>query len=197
MNKYLGPKNKISKKFNFPIFGKMVRKPKNLGYIKRRKFINISQYNTQLLEKQKLKYLYGLSEKQLKKTVLLVKKNNSNLIVNCELRLDNIVYRLGFCKSRRQSRQIINHKHILLNNKIINIPSYKVKINDKISLNKKIIKNIYILQNIQNIKSSPKIYNWLLYDVDYLSGYLKSLPNIDYILEKRINTSLIMEFYSK
>ncbi|XBT18132.1 MAG: 30S ribosomal protein S4 [Candidatus Shikimatogenerans sp. Tser] len=191
--KYLGPKDKISRKFNYYIYNRTIKKNKKLGYIKKRKYFNRSQYYYQLLEKQKIKYIYGLSEKQLKFFLFKKKFKKNNLLINCELRLDNILYRLGYFKSRRQSRQFINHKHILLNNKIFNIPSYLLKINDKISFKKKIIDNINF--NIKNINN--KIANELgIFNKDYSVFILKEYPKKNNILEK-VNIKLIMEYYSK
>ncbi|XBT18564.1 MAG: 30S ribosomal protein S4 [Candidatus Shikimatogenerans sp. Tder] len=194
MIKYLGPKNKISRKFNYYIYNKIIKRNKKLGYIKKRKYTNYSQYYYQLLEKQKIKYIYGLSEKQLKNFILNKKYKKKNLIINCELRLDNMLYRFGYSNTRRQARQYINHKHILLNNKIFNIPSYQMKINDKITFKKKKLKNI--INFINNIKKNNQYNNCGIYSENYTSVTLKSIPKIKNILEK-INIKLIIEYYYK
>ncbi|XBT18304.1 MAG: 30S ribosomal protein S4 [Candidatus Shikimatogenerans sp. Tduv] len=193
MIKYLGPKNKISRKFNYYIYNKIIKKNKKLGYIRKRKYFNRTQYYYQLLEKQKIKYIYGLSEKQLKNFIFNKKFKKRNLLINCELRLDNILYRLGYFNSRKQSRQYINHKHILLNNKNFNIPSYQMKINDEIILKKKYINNMNI---IDNMKKKKIIYNWGVYNNDYTKIILINLPEIKDTLEK-VNIKLIKEYYSK
>ncbi|XBT18626.1 MAG: 30S ribosomal protein S4 [Candidatus Shikimatogenerans sp. Tcar] len=193
MIKYLGPKNKISRKFNYNIYNKIIKKNKKLGYVKKRKYINHSQYYYQLLEKQKIKYIYGLSEKQLKNFIFKNKYKKNNLITNCELRLDNMLYRFGYFITRKQARQYINHKHILLNNKIINIPSYQLKINDKITFKKKILKNIISI----NIKKKEKYNNYCTYSENYTCVTLNSIPNIQKFLKKIINIKLIIEYYYK
>ncbi|WXB47350.1 MAG: 30S ribosomal protein S4 [Candidatus Shikimatogenerans sp. Tmey] len=192
MIKYLGPKNKISRKFNYYVYNKIIKKNKKLGYIKKRKYINHSQYYYQLLEKQKIKYIYGLSEKQLKNFIFKNKYKKNNLIINCELRLDNILYRLGYFNTRKQARQYINHKHILLNNKIFNIPSYQLKINDKISFKKEILNNDFI----NNIKKKNIENDWGLFSDNYTYFIFKHIPNNEKLFEK-VNIKLIKEYYYK
>ncbi|XCC45258.1 MAG: 30S ribosomal protein S4 [Candidatus Shikimatogenerans sp. Ttur] len=189
--KYLGAKNKISKKYNYPIYGKVIKKNNSLGYVRKKRYVNFSQYYFQLFEKQKLKYIYGISERQLKNNL-----KKKQFIFNFELRLDNLIYRLKFVNSRLHARQLINHNHVLVNKKIVNIPSYIIKINDKITFVKKILNNIYILNNINKIKKNKFIFSWLFYNKNYTSGGIKFLPKIEDIPEK-INLKLVLEYYSK
>lgn len=162
MARYIGPKTKISRKFNDTIFGQKIKKkkypPGQHGKTKRKK----SEYALQLLEKQKLKYTYGLLEKSffnLFKKAFKKKGITSEILINLlELRLDNIIFRLGLTNTRQAARQLILHKHIIVNNTIVNIPSYTLKINDLIKIKKKSKLLLTIKDKILKYK---KKYTWL------------------------------------
>ncbi|WGH27157.1 MAG: 30S ribosomal protein S4 [Candidatus Shikimatogenerans bostrichidophilus] len=203
MSRYIGPRNKISRKFGEFIYGnkkyyeKKKYPPGQHGLLKRR-IGKKSNYNLQLLEKQKVKYMYGILEKQFKKMFKIVYKKSGItgdlLLQMCESRLDNVVYRIGFTLSRFSARQLVTHKHIKVNNKVINIPSYIIKVGDIISLKEKIRNNINILNSLK-IRINY-IKNWLKFNEDNMSAECLRLPNISDI-DKIINTQLIVELYSK
>ncbi|MDH3004444.1 MAG: 30S ribosomal protein S4 [Candidatus Shikimatogenerans sp. JK-2022] len=203
MSRYIGPKNKISRKLDLYIYGnkkyfKKRKYPPGQHGLIRKRISKKSNYSIQLLEKQKLKYLYGILEKQLKRIFNIVYKKKGitgNLLLEmCERRLDNVIYRVGYVNTRNSARQLITHKHIKINDKIINIPSYQIKIGDIISLNKKIKKNINIINSL-NINKN-RIKNWLVYNENNMEAKCIKLPSINDINEK-INTQLIVELYSK
>ncbi|MDH3004761.1 MAG: 30S ribosomal protein S4 [Candidatus Shikimatogenerans sp. JK-2022] len=161
MSRYIGARNKISRKFGEYIYG-------NKKYLKRKKYPpgqhgllkkrirRKSNYYIQLLEKQKVKYIYGILEKQFKKMFNIVYKKKGItgdlLLQMCERRLDNVVYRIGYAVSRFFARQLVTHKHIKVNNKVINIPSFQISIGDIITLKKKMQTNINILNYLNKNK---------------------------------------------
>ncbi|MEM7173802.1 MAG: 30S ribosomal protein S4 [Bacteroidota bacterium] len=199
MARYKGPKSKISRKFREPIFGfskALERKNYHPGqHGKKRK--TESQYGIQLKEKQKPKYIYGILEKPFrnlfKKAVKQKGITGEVLLQLLELRLDNIVFRLGIAKTRRFARQLVSHKHIQINGKTVNIPSYHVKVGDIITLQNK-SKNLDLIQ--ENLKAPRKKYGWLAWDANMLQGKLLQIPERASIPEK-INGQSIVEFYSK
>lgn len=157
----------------------------------------LSEYGMQLLEKQRLKAYYGVSEKQMvryfnksKNTDILT---GTALVQQLETRLDNIVYKLGFASSIRQARQMVVHGHILVNDKKVDIPSFSVKVNDKISLREK-SKTIEVYKN--NFLEKPNVLDYLERNLDDLSGRLIRLPERDEI-DIEINDYLVIEFYSR
>jgi small subunit ribosomal protein S4 len=157
----------------------------------------LSDYGKQLLEKQKLKAYYGLLEKQFRKYVLdaLKSKDNSGdvLILNLERRLDNLVYRLGFGSTLRQSRQMVVHGHILVNGKKVDRPSYKIEINDIISLRESSKKNQMFIENFE----MPLLnLQYLEKNIEHLSGRLIRIPKRDEVPIQLADTRVI-EFYSK
>ncbi|MDH3004228.1 MAG: 30S ribosomal protein S4 [Candidatus Shikimatogenerans sp. JK-2022] len=203
MSRYIGPRNKISRKLGVYIYGNKKyyqRKkypPGQHGLLKKR-IGKKSNYSIQLLEKQKLKYIYGILEKQLKRIFYIVYKKKGItgdlLIQMCERRLDNVVYRIGYANSRYSARQLVSHKHIIVNNKVINIPSYQINVGDIISLKKKIKKNINIINSLKKNKNNVK--SWLNFNESDMEAKCIKLPTINDINEK-INTQLIVELYSK
>ena len=158
-----------------------------------------SEYYLQLREKQKAKKIYGLLEKQFRNYFLKASKKkgitDEILMQLLERRLDNVVFRLGFAKSRMQARQLINHKHFLVNDKIVNIPSYQVKQKDKIKLKKSSIKKPYFSNIIKSL-TSETVPKWLKLDTKNLCGEVIDLPTLADI-DRRINTRLIVEYYSR
>jgi len=200
MARYTGPKTKIARKFGDPIFGpdkyfeKRKFPPGQHGSSRRSKK---SDYANQLAEKQKAKYTYGILEKQFSN--LFKKASKSKMITgeallqSCELRLDNIVYRLGLSNSRSGSRQLVSHKHILVNDKVLNIPSYFVKIGDVISVRQK----SKSLESItESLSRNTNVLDWLSWDLSSMKGQLINVPSREQIPEN-IKEQLIVELYSK
>lgn len=201
MARYRGPKSKIARKFNEPIFGadKVLEKknypPGMHGNNRRRK--KQSEYGLQLAEKQKAKYTYGILERQFSN---LFKKANAKsgitgeiLLQLCETRLDNVIYRLGIANSRNGARQLVSHRHITINGEILNIPSYSVKIGDVVGVREK-SKSLEIITN--SLASSATNHEWLEWNAQAMTGQVTALPNRDQIPEN-IKELLIVELYSK
>ena len=201
MARYTGPKAKISRKFNEPILGhsKALQKknyaPGQHGKGRRGKK---SEYAVQLAEKQKAKYIYGLLERQFAKTFELAARKDGitgeNLLKFLESRLDNTVYRLGIAPTRRAARQLVLHKHVIVNGGIVNIPSYLLKPGDSIAVREK-SKSLEAISNSLAVRSAKK-YNWLEWDSKLMLGKIVNLPDRQSIPEN-INEQLIVELYSK
>ena len=159
----------------------------------------MSEYGLQLNEKQKVKFIYGILEKQFRKYYVMATKKNGItgelLLQILETRLDNVVFRLGLANTRREARQIVNHGHILVNGKKVDIPSYLVKPGEVISVKEK-SKNSVRIKEIVETNASRVIPDWLDMDRNTLTGKVVNLPNrehIDYDVEEH----LIVELYSK
>jgi small subunit ribosomal protein S4 len=201
MARYIGPKTKIARRFKDPIYGpdKYFEKknygPGMHGNSKRRK--KLSEYGTQLQEKQKAKYTYGILEKQFRNTFHKASRKKGItgevLLQLIETRLDNLVYRLGVSPSRNAARQLVTHCHITVNNTVVNIPSYEVKVGDVIAVREK-SKSLEVIQNA--LASKRNTYSWLEWDSTLMKGKLASLPAREDIPEN-INEQLIVELYSK
>lgn len=201
MARYIGPKTKIARRFKDPIYGpdKYFEKknygPGMHGNSKRRK--KLSEYGTQLQEKQKAKYTYGILEKQFRNTFHKASRKKGItgevLLQLIETRLDNLVYRLGISPSRNAARQLVTHRHITVNNTVVNIPSYEVKVGDVIAVREK-SKSLEVIQNA--LASKRNTYPWLEWDSTLMKGKLASLPSREDIPEN-INEQLIVELYSK
>ena len=201
MARYTGPKSRISRKFGEPIFGddkalaKKSYPPGQHGNFKRR--AKQSEYGIQLQEKQKAKYIYGILEKQfsnLFKQALRRKGITGEILLQlCELRLDNTVYRLGFAPTRRAARQLVSHKHILLNGKVCNIPSYSLSIGDVVSIRER-SKSLQVVTDL--LKNNSCKAEWLELNIDNFSGKVNSVPERVQINEN-IKEQLIVELYSK
>jgi small subunit ribosomal protein S4 len=201
MARYIGPKRKIERKFGEPIFSnKLIERkkypPGQHGANFRRK--KNSDYALQLFEKQKVKYIYGILERQFIKMFKTVSKKKGItgelLIQLCESRLDNIVYRLGLAVSRAAARQLVNHRHVTVNKKIVNIPSYILKSGDVIGIKKKSINLLSIKNSIDN--KASKLVDWLTWDNDNMCGVFQSIP-IRKDIPENIKDHLIVELYSK
>ena len=201
MARYRGPKQKIARRFKEPIFGPstaLERKPYGPGEHGRSRFTRKSEYAIQLDEKQKAKYTYGLLEKQFRN--LYEKATRSEgvtgevLMQLLESRLDNVVYRLGFARTRRQARQLTTHRHIVVNGQVVNIPSYQVKPGDVISVRPR-SKNLDLVQETLESYSTSR-YKWLETDKKTKTGKFLNLPVMEEIPEN-INVQLIIELYSK
>jgi small subunit ribosomal protein S4 len=201
MARYRGPKQKIARRFKEPIFGPstaLERKPYGPGQHGRSRFTRKSEYAIQLDEKQKAKYTYGLLEKQFRNTYEKATRQEGVtgevLLQLLESRLDNVVFRLGFARTRRQARQLTSHKHIVVNGQVVNIPSYEVKPGDVISLRPK-SKNLQLVTETLESYSTSK-YKWLETDKKSRTGKFLNLPVMEEIPEN-INVQLIIELYSK
>ncbi len=202
MARYTGPKSKIARKFRDPIFGPdkaLERKnygPGMHGPNKRR--MKQSEYAVQLQEKQKAKYTYGILERQFSNLFAEASRRKGitgeNLLMLCESRLDNTVFRLGIAPSRRGARQLVAHRHITVNGDIVNIPSYHLKPGDVIAVREK-SKSLEAISNSVS-GSSVKNYPWLDFDKVTLSGTYIVAPTRDQIPEN-IREQLIVELYSK
>ena len=169
------------------------RKPNANG---RRK---VSEYGLQLKEKQKLKFIYGVLEKQFYHYYEIATKMEgqagTNLIVCLETRLDNIIFRLGFARTRREARQIVDHKHVLVNGKCVNIPSYLCKAGDTIEIREK-SKGSERYKGILEITGGRLVPEWIDVDQENLKGVVKELPTREQI-DVPVNEMLIVELYSK
>lgn len=210
MGRYIGPWVKLDRKFGVVVSGKksapriMQRRnfpPGQHGRTKGRRR-KLSEYGIRLMEKQKLKYLYGgLREKQFKRYFDLAAKSKENtadvLLQLLERRLDNVVYRLGFATTRRQARQLVAHGHILVNGRKVDIPHYEVEPGDIIEVKSSSRDIPFLKENLENIdpRSVPE---WLELDKDNFRGkVLKNPEGVAEYLEIPINVQYIIEFYSK
>ena len=202
MARYTGPKSKIARKFKDPIFGPdkaLERKnygPGMHGPNKRRN--KQSEYAVQLQEKQKAKYTYGILERQFSNLFSEASRRKGitgeNLLMLCESRLDNTVFRLGIAPTRRGARQLVSHRHITVNGHIVNIPSYELKAGDKVAVREK-SKSLEAISNSVS-GSSTKSYPWLEFDKNDLIGTFIVPPTRDQIPENN-REQLIVELYSK
>ena len=201
MARYIGPKSKIARRFKDPIFGpdksyeKKNYPPGMHGTSKRRK--KISEYGTQLTEKQKAKYTYGILERQFRNTFERAthKKGVTGhiLLQLIEARLDNVVYRLGIAPTRSAARQLVQHCHITLNGKVLNIPSYTCRPGEVVGIRER-SKSLETITD--SLSSRAGRFPWLEWDKDLLTGKFVNYPERDQIPEN-INEQLIVELYSK
>lgn len=202
MARYRGPKSKVARKFRDPIFGPdkaLERKnypPGMHGPNKRR--MKQSEYAVQLQEKQKAKYTYGILERQFSNLFSEASRRKGitgeNLLMLCESRLDNTVFRMGMAPTRRAARQFVGHRHITVNGVIVNIPSYQLKAGDKVAVREKSKSLEAILNSVS--ASNTKSYPWLEFDKTSLQGTFIINPTRDQIPEN-IREQLIVELYSK
>lgn len=202
MARYIGPKSKIARKFKEPIFGadkhfeKKKYPPGMHGNSRRRK--KQSEYGIQLEEKQKAKYTYGILERQFRKVFEAASRKKGVtgeiLLQLIEARLDNTVYRLGIGPTRAAARQLVSHRHILVNGEVVNIPSYSLKPGDIISVREK-SKSLEAIQDSLSTGRSGQ-YSWLEWDNTSLSGKFMAYPQREEIPEN-IKEQLIVELYSK
>ena len=200
MARYTGPNNKQARRVSFSILenGKDIAKrpygPGQHGKDRKRK---PSNYSIQLTEKQKVRFMYGISEKQFEKLVNESGKmkgvHGENLLILLESRLDNLVYRAGFANTRRGARQLVNHGHITVNGKKVNIPSYRVKIGDVISLKESSMNHTGVEIALAN---KPKRVDFINYDESKKQATYVRCPERSE-LNADINESLIVEFYSR
>ena len=201
MARYRGPKSKISRRFKEAIFGPdkaLERRPYGPGQhgnSRRRK--KESEYSVQLAEKQKAKYTYGILEKQFSN---MFKAANARqgitgeiLLQFCESRLDNVVYRLGIASTRRGARQLVTHRHVMVNGHVVNIPSYRLRPGDVVAVREK-SKSMSVISSA--LGATANRLDWLDWNVQTTSGTFINVPTRDQIPEN-IKESLIVELYSK
>lgn len=201
MARYTGPRARISRKFNEPVLGdnKALQKknyaPGMHGKGKKRKQ---SEYATQLQEKQKAKYIYGVLERQFANIFDKASRKKGVtgevLLQMLEARLDNMVYRLGIAPTRRGARQLVSHKHITVNGEVVNIPSLTVRPGDVVGVREK-SKSLESITNSLSIQGARK-YNWLEWDSQEMIGKMVNLP-LRADIPENINEQLIVELYSK
>ncbi len=201
MARYIGPKSKIARKFKDPIYGpdkyfeKKNYPPGMHGQSRRRP--KASEYGTQLMEKQKAKYTYGILERQFKNTFLRAARKGGKtgevLLQLIEARLDNVVFRLGISPTRSGARQLISHRHITVNGNVVNIASYEVHPGDIISVRER-SRSLEAILN--SVASRSNQFPWLEWDVNSLTGKFMNFPERDQIPEN-IKEQLIVELYSK
>ncbi len=202
MARYTGPTTKIARKFGEPIFGpdKVLEKknypPGMHGVNKRRK--KVSEYGTQLLEKQKAKFTYGILEKQFLNTFRRAERmkgvTGEVLLQLLEKRLDNVVYRLGIAPTRAAARQLVTHRHITVNGMVVNIPSYTLKVGDLVGVREK-SKSLEVITDSLSAQRHGK-YSWLEWDGNQFIGKFLNNPERSDIPEN-IKEQLIVELYSK
>lgn len=200
MARYTGPSTKIARKFGEPIFGadkyfeKRNYPPGQHGLAAKRK--KVREYGMQLKEKQKVRYMYGILERQFRNTYEKASRmpgqKGENLLTLLESRLDNIVYRLGYAPTRAAARQLVNHAHITLNGMVCNIASTRVRPGDVIAVRER----SKSLEVIQNSVASATRYSWLELDAKALVGKYLNIPARTDIPEN-INEQLIVDLYSK
>ncbi|MCI8281303.1 MAG: 30S ribosomal protein S4 [Lachnospiraceae bacterium] len=159
----------------------------------------VSEYGLQLKEKQKAKFIYGVLEKPFrnyyKKADRMKGMTGENLMIMLETRLDNVVFRLGFARTRKEARQIVDHKHVLVNGKQVKVPSYLVKAGDTIEIKEK-CKGSQRYKDILEVTGGRLVPEWLEADAENLKGTVKELPHRDAI-DVPVNEMLIVELYSK
>jgi small subunit ribosomal protein S4 len=199
MAKYNGPKDRLSRREGFDLFGKggkLTRLNVPPGVHGPKGSRTGSQYSRQLREKQKVRRLYGLMEKQFRRYVYEALKSRGNtgelLLSLLERRLDNTLYRLGFAPSRPAARQFVGHRHVLVNGKKVNIPSYQVKIGDTVSLSAKALGIPTIKKLLEN--DEYKLPSWL--ERKAVMGKVGGLPKREDIVEP-VSEQDIVEFYSR
>jgi|TARA_B100001013_G_scaffold181146_1_gene108987 small subunit ribosomal protein S4 len=198
-------KGKIVRKFGENIFGNpkydrlLNRKPYAPGQHGQGRRSKLSNYGTQLREKQKIKFMYGLLENQFRLNFVKADKmkgeTGTNMLQLLESRLDNVAFRLGFAPSRPAARQLVSHKHFLVNNKVVNIPSYIVKEGDVIEVRDKSKKMDIILESMRRIKGDMDL-SWLELDKAKLRGTFVAVPDRDE-MQLTVNEQLVVELYSK
>lgn len=200
MARYTGPKRRLSRREGTPLFGKdekyLERKgampPGQRGVRRTRR---LSEYGLQLREKQKMKRLFGVLERQFKNYFNKASKKRDETGLSflrlLETRLDNVVYKLGFAGSRMEARQMVSHGHILVNGKKVNIPSYLMASNQTVAIGPKFIDNIQVKKNLENAKTLPA---WL--ERKAAVGKVLKMPQREE-MEQSINEQLIVEYYSR
>lgn len=199
MARYTGPSWKVSRRLKYSVLGdgqELSKRPYPPGQHGQRR-TKLSEYGKQLQEKQKVRFTYGMNERQFKKVFVLASKmqgkQGDNFLMLLESRLDNVVYRLGLATTRRQSRQLVNHGHITVDGKKLDIPSYLVKPGQTIAVKEK-SKKLSIIQDAIGSMAIRKEY--ITFDADNLSGTFVRYPERQEFLQD-INETLIVEYYNR
>ncbi len=179
--------------------------PSYLGYDKKSNRTNaragkkVSEYGLQLREKQKAKFIYGVLEKPFRnyyeKADRMKGMAGENLMVMLESRLDNVVFRMGFARTRREARQVVDHKHVMVNGRVINIPSYLIKAGDVIEI-KESAKSLQRYKDIVEVTGGRLVPEWMDVDIDALKGTIRNLPTRE-MIDVPVDEMLIVELYSK
>ncbi len=200
MSRYTGPKWKISRRLDFSILetgDELKKRPYGPGPQGKNKKKKVSEYGKQLQEKQKVRTMYGVNERQFRKTFEIAKKSEevtgSRFLVLLESRLDNIVYRMGIARTRDQARQLVNHGHILVDGKKVDIPSYAVKPGQTIAL-KETSRNLKVVKESLDILQTIPAY--VSFDKEKMEGTYVRLPE-RVELSPEINEALIVEYYNR
>ncbi|EAE5610663.1 30S ribosomal protein S4 [Listeria monocytogenes] len=200
MARYTGPSWKVSRRLGISLSGtgkELERRPYAPGQHGPTQRKKISEYGLQQAEKQKLRHMYGLTERQFKNTFnkagKLQGKHGENFMILLEQRLDNIVYRLGLARTRRAARQLVNHGHITVDGKRVDIPSYQVSVGQVISVREKSAKNSAIAESLEVSSFVPE---YVTFDAETLTGSFNRLPERSE-LAAEINEAFIVEFYSR
>ena len=198
MARYTGPKHKLARREGINIFGKTSQSLERRinvppGVHGKRRARKLSEFGVQLREKQKLKRIYGLMERQFKKYILEAQRKKINtedaLVQLLETRLDNVVYRLGFGKSRPMARQMVSHRHILVNGRKVNIPSYRILEGDTIALSEK-----FKIDDAEEDKNEPEVPAYLVRE--NMEGKLIRVPTREDV-SNPVDYQLVIEFYSR
>ena len=201
MARYTGPNNKQARRVSFSILenGKdIAKRPYGPGQHGKDKKKKPSEYGKQLIEKQKLRETYGVSERQFQRLFLIAKSTKGAVtgvvfMQILESRLDNLVYRMGFARTRRQARQLVNHGHIVVNGKKVDIPSYLVKVGDVVAL-KEASRDLAIVKS--SLESAPATVAYVEVNKEEVSGKFIRLPERNE-LTKEINEAQIVEYYNR
>ncbi len=200
MSRYTGPSWKLSRRLGISLTGtgkELEKRPYAPGPHGPNQRKKISEYGLQLQEKQKLRHMFGVTERQFRNTFdragKLQGKHGENFMILLESRLDNVVYRLGLARTRRAARQLVNHGHILVNGSRVDIPSYKVTPGQTIAVREKSRNAVVIKEAVEVNNFVP---DYLTFDADKLEGTFTRLPERSE-LPAEINESLIVEFYSR
>ncbi|MCX7215259.1 MAG: 30S ribosomal protein S4 [Burkholderiales bacterium] len=207
MARYIGPKAKLSRREGTDLFLKSARRSLDSkckldskpGQHGRTSGARTSDYGNQLREKQKVKRMYGVLERQFRRYFAEADRRKGNtgetLLQLLEARLDNVVYRLGFASTRAEARQLVSHKAIVVNGNVVNIPSYSVRVGDTVSVREKAKKQVRIAEALSLAEQSG-FPMWVAVDAKKMEGSLKTLPDrSDY--NQEVNESLIVELYSR
>ncbi len=200
MSRYTGSTWKLSRRLGISLSGtgkELEKRPYAPGQHGPNQRKKLSEYGLQLQEKQKLRHMFGVNERQFRRTFdiagKLAGKHGENFMILLEARLDNVVYRMGLARTRRAARQLVNHGHILVDGKRVDIPSFRVKIGQTISLREK-------SQNLAVVKEAVEVNNfvpeYITFNADKLEGTFNRLPERSE-LPAEINEALIVEFYNR
>ncbi|MCJ8009596.1 30S ribosomal protein S4 [Lederbergia wuyishanensis] len=200
MSRYTGPSWKLSRRLGISLSGtgkELDRRPYAPGQHGPNQRKKLSEYGLQLQEKQKLRHMYGVNERQFHNTFVkagkMKGKHGENFMILLEQRLDNMVYRLGLARTRRQARQLVNHGHILVDGRRVDIPSYKVVPGQTISVREK-SRNLDIIK--ESVEATNFVPEFLSFDADKLEGTFTRIPERSE-LPSEINEAFIVEFYSR